>query len=190
MPIQNFVRVNHKIRAREVRVIDSDGKQAGIMLTSQALGLAQQRGMDLVEIAPNANPPVCKVVEYGKFKYEQEKREREARKHQHADKLKEIKLRLNIDNHDYETKVKHVRDFLEDGIKVKVSLFFRGREMGHAEFGDKLMQRVLNDLTGVCHVESPPRLMGRTIHMMLGPVRGAGQKQKQQPRQEQRAEAM
>lgn len=190
LPIQNFVRVNHKIRAREVRVIDSDGKQAGIMLTSQALGLAQQRGMDLVEIAPNANPPVCKVVEYGKFKYEQEKREREARKHQHADKLKEIKLRLNIDNHDYETKVKHVRDFLEDGIKVKVSLFFRGREMGHAEFGDKLMQRVLNDLTGVCHVESPPRLMGRTIHMMLGPVRGAGQKQKQQPRQEQRAEAM
>ncbi len=192
MPIQSFVRVNQKIRAREVRVIDADGKQVGVMLTGQALGLAQQRGMDLVEVAPSANPPVCKVVEYGKFKYEQEKREREARKHQHADKLKEIKLRLNIDDHDYETKLKHMREFLRDGIKVKVSLFFRGRETSHAEFGDKLMQRVLNDLTGVCHVEVPPRLLGRTIHMMLGPVRGAGQKPKtEQPQQqEQRVEAM
>lgn len=192
MPIQSFVRVNQKIRAREVRVISWDGKQLGVMPTSQALGLAQQSGMDLVEIAPNATPPVCKVVEYGKFKYEQEKREREARKHQHADKLKEIKLRLNIDDHDYETKVNHMRNFLEDGIKVKVSLFFRGREMGHAEFGDKLMQRVLSDLTGICHVEVPPRLMGRTIHMLLGPVRGAGQKNKPQQAQpqEQRVEAM
>lgn len=180
MPIQTFVRVNQKIRAREVRVISSDGKQLGVMPTSQALGLAQQEGVDLVEIAPNANPPVCKVVEYGKFKYEQEKREREARKHQHADKLKEIKLRLNIDDHDYETKLKHMRDFLEDGMKVKVSLFFRGREMAHVEYGNELMQRVLRDLTGVCHVEVPPRAMGRSIHMMLGPVRGAGQKNKQQ----------
>ena len=192
MPIQQFVRVNQKIRAREVRVISWDGKQLGVMPTSQALGLAQQSGMDLVEIAPNATPPVCKVVEYGKFKYEQEKREREARKHQHADKLKEIKLRLNIDKHDYETKLNHMREFLEDGIKVKVSLFFRGREQAHAEFGDQLMQRVINDLTGVSHVEVPPRLMGRTIHMLLGPVRGAGQKPKQQPQsqQEQRAEEM
>ena len=191
LPIQNFVRVNQKIRAREVRVISSDGKQLGVMPTSQALGVAQQSGMDLVEIAPNATPPVCKVVEYGKFKYEQEKREREARKHQHADKLKEIKLRLNIDDHDFETKVNHMREFLEDGIKVKVSLFFRGREQAHMEFGDQLMQRVLKDLTGVCHVEVPPRLMGRTIHMLLGPVRGAGQKQKKQPApQEQHAEAM
>jgi translation initiation factor IF-3 len=191
MPIQQFVRVNQKIRAREVRVIDSDGKQVGVMLTGQALNLAQQRGMDLVEIAPNATPPVCKIIDFGKFKYEQDKREREARKHQHADKLKEIKLRLNIDDHDYETKVKHMREFLEDGIKVKVSLFFRGRETSHAEFGDQLMQRVLNDLTGVCHVEVPPRLMGRTIHMMLGPVRGAGQKHKPKPtEQEQPAEAV
>ena len=188
MPIQQFVRVNQKIRAREVRVIDSGGKQLGVMPTSQALGLAQQSGMDLVEIAPNATPPVCKVVEYGKFKYEQEKRERDARKHQHADKLKEIKLRLNIDDHDYETKLKHVREFLEDGIKVKVSLFFRGREMSHAEFGNNLMQRVLNDLTGVCHVEVPPRAMGRSIHMMLGPVRGAAAKQKQQQQQRQHEE--
>jgi translation initiation factor IF-3 len=159
-----------------VRVIGPDGKQAGVMPTSQALGLAQQHAMDLVEIAPNANPPVCKVVEYGKFKYEQEKKEREARKHQHADKLKEIKLRLNIDDHDYETKLNHMREFLQDGIKVKVSLFFRGRENAHTEYGDVLMKRVLTDLNGVCHVEVPPRLMGRSIHMLLGPVRGAGQR--------------
>jgi len=167
-----------------VRVIDAEGKQAGVMPTSQALGMAQQSGMDLVEIAPNANPPVCKVVEYGKFKYEQEKREREARKHQHADKLKEIKLRLNIDDHDYETKLNHMRGFLEDGIKVKVSLFFRGREMAHQEYGNNLMQRVLTDLTGACHVEVPPRAMGRSIHMMLGPVRGAGKSKPKQPSEE------
>jgi len=190
MPIQQFVRVNQKIRAREVRVVEADGKQLGIMPTGQALGLAQQRGLDLVEVAPNANPPVCKLIDFGKFKYEQEKREREARKHQHADKLKEIKLRLNIDDHDYETKLKHMREFLADGIKVKVSLFFRGRETTHAEFGDQLMQRVLNDLTGTCHVEVPPRLSGRTIHMILGPVRGAAEKHKWAVPQEQRAAAM
>jgi translation initiation factor IF-3 len=163
-----------------VRVIDANGKQAGVMTIQQAIGLAQQSGMDLVEIAPNAAPPVCKIVEFGKFKYEQEKREREARKHQHADKLKEIKLRLNIDDHDYQTKLKHMREFLADGMKVKVSLFFRGREMAHMEFGDQLMQRVVKDLTGVCHVEVPPRVMGRSIHMMLGPVRGAVHKPKPQ----------
>jgi len=156
-----------------VRVIDADGRQVGVIPTSQALGLAQQRGLDLVEVAPNANPPVCKVVDFGKFKYEQGKREREARKHQHADKLKEIKLRLNIDDHDYETKLNHVREFLGDGMKVKVSLFFRGREMAHQEYGQQLMQRVIRDLEGACHVEAPPRAMGRSIHMMLGPVRGA-----------------
>ena len=161
-----------------MRVIDPEGKQLGVIPTSQALALAQQRGMDLVEIAPNANPPVCKVVEFGKFKYEQEKREREARKHQHADKLKEIKLRLNIDDHDYETKVNHMRNFLKDGMKVKVSLFFRGREQGRTEFGHQLMQRVLTDLQGLCHVEASPRAIGRSLHMMVGPVRGAVKKPK------------
>ncbi len=159
-----------------MRVIDADGKQVGVIPTSQALALAQQRGLDLVEVAPNANPPVCKVVEFGKYKYEQGKREREARKHQHADKLKEIKLRLNIDDHDYETKLNHMRGFLEDGMKVKVSLFFRGREMAHTEYGQQLMQRVTTDLQGKCHVEVPPRAMGRSIHMLLGPVRGAAKK--------------
>jgi translation initiation factor IF-3 len=148
------------------------------MPTSQALALAQQHGVDLVEIAPNATPPVCKVVDFGKFKYEQEKKEREARKHQHADKLKEIKLRLNIDDHDYETKINHMREFLKSGMKVKVSLFFRGREQAHKEFGDQLMQRVITDLTGSSHVEVPPKLQGRSIHMLLGPMRGAAHKPK------------
>jgi translation initiation factor IF-3 len=163
-----------------VRVISEDGKQLGVMPTSQALGLAQQGGVDLVEVAPNANPPVCKVVDFGKFKYEQEKREREARKHQHATKLKEIKLRLNIDDHDYQTKMKHTREFLEDAMKVKISLFFRGREMAHTAQGNELMQRVLRDVEGVGHVEVPPKLMGRSIHMIIGPVRGAASKKHQQ----------
>ena len=169
-----------------MRVIDSEGKQLGVIPTSQALAAAQQRGLDLVEVSPNANPPVCKLVDFGKYKYEQEKRDRDARKHQHADKLKEVKLRPNIDDHDYETKVKHMRDFLEDGMKVKVSLFFRGRENAHTEFGDQLMQRVIGDLQGAGHVEVPPRLSGRSINMLLGPVRGAAHRKKQtQPAQKQ-----
>ncbi len=182
MPIQQFIRVNHKIRAREVRVIDSDGKQLGVIPTSQALNAAQQQGMDLVEIAPNAVPPVCKIVEYGKFKYEQEKRDRESRKHQHAGKMKEIKLRLNIDDHDYTTKLNHMREFLAENMKVKVSVFFRGRENAHPEFGQQLMQRVIRDLEGTGHAEVPPKQMGKSIHMMLAPARGAVKKTQAQPK--------
>ena len=179
MSIQQFIRVNQKIRAREVRVIDPEGKQLGVMPTSQALAAAQQNGMDLVEIAPNAAPPVCKIVEYGKYKYEQEKKERESRKHHHGGKLKEIKLRLNIDDHDYNTKLNHMKEFLAEGMKVKVSLFFRGRENAHPEYGQDLMQRVIRDLEGTGHAEVPPRQMGKSIHMMLAPARGAGKKQPQ-----------
>ena len=174
--IQQFVRVNQKIRAREVRVIDPEGKQLGVMTTSQALAAAQQHGVDLIEISPNANPPVCKIFEYGKFKYEQEKREREARKHQHASKLKEIKLRLNIDDHDYETKMNHVRAFLADTMKVKVSLFFRGRENARPEFGHELMKRVVKDLEGYGHAEVLPKLMGKSLTMMVSSERGAAKK--------------
>lgn len=182
MPIQQFIRVNHKIRAREVRVIDSDGKQLGVIPTSQALATAQQQGMDLVEIAPNAVPPVCKIVEYGKFKYEQEKKDRESRKHHHGGKLKEIKLRLNIDDHDYATKLNHMREFLADGMKVKVSLFFRGRENAHPEYGQELMRRVIKDLETAGHAEVPPKQMGKSIHMMLAPARGAAKKQASEPK--------
>jgi translation initiation factor IF-3 len=165
-----------------VRVIDADGKQLGVIPTSQALATAQQQGMDLVEIAPNAVPPVCKIVEYGKFKYEQEKKDRESRKHHHGGKLKEIKLRLNIDDHDYQTKLNHMREFLADGMKVKVSLFFRGRENAHPEYGQELMRRVIKDLETAGHAEVPPKQMGKSIHMMLAPARGAAKKQTAEPK--------
>ncbi len=156
-----------------MRAIDVDGKQLGVVPTSQALAVAQQRGLDLVEVAPNATPPVCRITDFGKYKYEQTKREREARKHHHATKLKEIKLRLNIDPHDYEIKLNHLRDFLQEGMKVKVSLMLRGRENAHPEFGEKMMQKVIGDVQGLGRAEIPPRLMGRSIHMMLSPARGA-----------------
>jgi translation initiation factor IF-3 len=159
-----------------VRTIDSDGKQLGVLPTSQALAAAQARGLDLVEVAPNANPPVCRITDFGKYKYEQTKREREARKHQHAGKLKEIKLRLNIDPHDYQTKINHMREFLQEGMKVKVSVFFRGRENAHPELGDKLMQKVIADVQGIGRAEVMPKFMGRSIHMLLGPMRGAAKK--------------
>jgi len=159
-----------------VRVIDSEGKQLGVVSISQALTAAQQRGMDLVEVAPNATPPVCRVVDFGKFKYEQEKREREARKHQHATKLKEIKIRLNIDPHDYETKVNHMREFLGDGMKVKVTMMLRGRENAHPEYGNQMMQKIIQDVSGHGRPEVMPKLMGRSITMMITPGRGVSRK--------------
>jgi translation initiation factor IF-3 len=159
-----------------VRVIDADGKQLGVISISQALAAAQQGGYDLVEVAPNATPPVCRIVDFGKYKYEQEKREREARKHQHATKLKEIKIRLNIDPHDYETKVNHMKGFLGDGMKVKVTMMLRGRENAHPEYGNKMMQKIIEDCQGCGRPEVLPKLMGRSITMMISPMRGAGKK--------------
>ena len=159
-------------------MVDSDGSQLGVIPTSQALGLAQQKGMDLVEVAPNATPPVCRIVDFRKYKYEQEKREREARKHQHANKLKEIKMRLNIDQHDYETKLKHMVGVLEEGMQIKGSLYFRGRENAHPEYGQQLMVRVLNDLEGAGRAEVTPRVIGRSVQMMVGPARGGVKKPK------------
>ncbi len=154
-------------------MIDSDGKQLGVLPTSQALAAAMQRGYDLVEVAPNAAPPVCRIVDFGKYKYEQEKRDREARKHHHATKLKEIKIRLNIDPHDYETKVNHMKDFLGDGMKVKVTMMLRGRENAHPEYGNKLMQKMIEDVKDCGRPEVMPKLMGRSITMMVSPARGA-----------------
>jgi len=163
-----------------VRVIDSDGTQVGIIPIQQALGLAQQRGMDLIEVAPNATPPVCRIAEFGKYKYEQEKREREARKHQHANKLKEIKFGLNIDQHDYQTKLTHIEDFLREGMKVKVSLQFRGRQNAHPEYGQQLMQRVITDVAAVGRPEVMPKQIGRSIHMMLAPAKGLAKQQRRE----------
>ncbi len=161
-------------------MIDSDGKQLGVLPTSQALAAAMQRGYDLVEVAPNAAPPVCRIVDFGKYKYEQEKRDREARKHHHATKLKEIKIRLNIDPHDYETKVNHMKDFLGDGMKVKVTMMLRGRENAHPEYGNKLMQKMIEDVQNCGRPEVMPKLMGRSITMMISPARGA-KKQDESP---------
>jgi len=177
VPIQQpFIRINHKIRAREVRVIDADGTQIGIVSTSQALAAAEQRGLDLVEVAPNAAPPVCRITDFGKYRYEQTKKDREAKKHNHAAKMKEIKLRLNIDAHDYETKINRMKEFLGEGMKVKVSVFFRGRETTRPEFGRKLLEKVIVDVEGEGKAEVLPKLIGRNMHMMLSPVKNKSAK--------------
>ena len=176
MGIQQYIRFNQKIRASEVRTIDADGKQLGVLPVNKALALAQERGMDLVEVAPNATPPVCRIIGIGKYKYEQTKREHEARKHQQSTKIKEIKMRVNIDPHDYAIKLNHMRTFMQDGMKVKVSLQLRGRENAHPEFGMELMRRAGNDLQDASRVEVPPKRQGRSIHMLLTPIKGLAKK--------------
>ena len=135
------LQINEQIRDKELRVIDSDGNQLGIMSLRQALEIAEQKNLDLVKIAPQANPPVCKIIDYGKYRFEQAKREKEARKNQRVVEIKEVRLSLNIDTHDFETKRNHALRFISDGNKVKVSIRFRGREMGHPELGQEIMQR-------------------------------------------------
>jgi translation initiation factor IF-3 len=159
-----------------VRTIDHDGKQLGVIPIQLALTLAVQRGLDLVEVAPQANPPVCRIMDFGKYKYEQTKREKEARKHQHATKVKEIKLRLNIDPHDYSIKLEHLRDFLVEGMRVKITLQLRGRENAHPEMGNQLMEKVLKDSQEIARCEMPPRKTGRSFSMMLAPAKGLAQK--------------
>jgi translation initiation factor IF-3 len=168
--IATFVRINNRIRAREVRLIDGDGKHLGIMPLRDALALAQQRGLDVVEVSPNANPSVCKLLEYGKFRYEQTKQEREARKHSTAWRIKQVKFHVNISEHDYQIKVRHVQDFLEKHMKTKVSLMFRGREMAHQELGMQIMQRLAKEVVTHGVVEAAPKLIGRSIHMVISPL--------------------
>jgi translation initiation factor IF-3 len=164
------VRINHRIRAREVRVIGADGQQAGIMSVSDALELAQRAGLDLVEIAASANPPVCRIVDYGKFKYQEAKKEKDSKKHQHANKVKEIQLRPGIDPHDFQTKLDHTIDFLCEDMKVKVSLRFRGREMAHTELGFNVVNRFVEHLAPFGHPDFEPKLIGRGINLMISPL--------------------
>lgn len=166
----SFIRVNGKIRAREVRVIGVDGNQVGILSLGEAINMARQHGVDLVEIAASANPPVCRLVDYGKFRYEQSKKDKEAKKHQHANKVKEIQLSAHIDPHDFGVKVSHGIDFLCDDMKVKVSLRFRGREMAHTEFGFQIIERFTKDLAPYGHLDAPPKLIGRSINVMYSPL--------------------
>ena len=166
----SFVRINGKIRAREVRVIGTDGHQVGVLSLGEAINMARANGVDLVEIAANATPPVCRLVDYGKFRYEQSKKDKESRKHQHANKVKEIQLSASIDPHDFAVKLGHAIDFLCDEMKVKASLRFRGREMAHKEFGFQVVEKFIKELAPYGHPDAPPKLAGRSIHLMLSPL--------------------
>jgi len=165
-----LARVNGKIRAREVRVIDADQKNLGVISLSEAITLARSKGVDLVEVNPNAVPPVCRLVDFGKFRYEQAKREKESRKHQHANKVKEIQLSPNIDPHDFAVKQQHAVDFLCEDMKVKVTLRFRGREMAHKEFGFQQVEKLIQSLTPFGHPDAPAKLIGKGINVMLSPL--------------------
>jgi len=150
-----------------VRLIDPDGKQVGIVSPREALTLAEEFGLDLVEISPDANPPVCKILDFGKFKYQQQMKERENKKKQHVIKLKEVRFRRRIGDHDLNMKVDHIRKFISDGYKVKITLMFRGRELAHKEVGEELIKKIVDTLSDICVVDKTPSFEGRTIVTFL-----------------------
>lgn len=153
----------------EIRLVDPNGDQIGIVRTGDALKRANDYGLDLVEISPTAKPPLCKIMDYGKYKYDQEKKKKEQKKHQVQTKLKEVKFRVNVEEHDYETKMRGLRKFIEHGDRVKISLMFRGRENAHRELGFEVMQRVIQDTVDITTVEQAPRLQGRFVSAVLVP---------------------
>jgi len=159
--------VNHRIRAREVRVIDDEGNQLGVMSTQDALKRAQEAGLDLLELAPTAAPPVCRIMDYSKYKYDQEKKEKEAHKKQRVIHVKEIRIGPKIGEHDYQFKFRALQDFLKRGDKVKITMMFRGREMAHVDLGRKILDRLASDISAVGEIEEPPRLEGRFINMVI-----------------------
>jgi len=163
------LRINNAIRVKEVRLIDSEGNQRGVATTSDALALAREAGLDLVEIAPQASPPVCRILDYGKYKFEQEKRIRDSKRKQKLVKIKEIRMQPKIEKHDLEFKTNHIREFLDEGNKVKVTVRFRGREMAHTELGRAVLERVLEFLDNTASVERPPQMEGRFMSMTLNP---------------------
>jgi len=166
----SFVRVNGKIRAREVRVIDANDKNLGVLSLNDALALARQQGVDLVEISPTATPPVCRIVDFGKFRYERAKKDKDSKKHQHASTVKEVQLSPRIDPHDLGIKVSHAIDFLCGDMKVKVALKFRGREMAHTEFGFQVIRKFLDEIAPYGHPDFEPKLIGRGINVMVSPL--------------------
>ncbi len=163
------MKVNREIRAPKVRVIGSNGEQIGVLALHEALSMADAEGLDLVEISSGSVPPVCKITNFGKFRYDQTKREKEGKKAQHQVKVKEIKFKPNTDDHDLETKINHARDFIVKGNKVKVTCTFRGREMAHPEIGERLMQRFCNALEDIAQLESPAKMMGKMLLAVLAP---------------------
>src|SRR5512134_550396 len=173
-------RTNRRIKAREVRVVGPEGDQLGVLPIDQALARAQELGMDLVEVSPMAKPPVCKIMDYGKFKYLEKKKQNEAKKKQVVVQLKEVKLRPRTEEHDYTTKLKKVREFLEESNKARITVMFRGREMSHRELGQKVLQRVIEDMKEVAVIESAPRMEGRQMFMILAPNPKMLQRQRDQ----------
>ncbi|NBB47943.1 translation initiation factor IF-3 [Rhizobium sp. CRIBSB] len=168
-PVKDGPRSNREIRIPKVQLINEEGVNLGVIATDQALRMAEEAGLDLVEISPNAEPPVCKILDLGKLKYANQKKAAEARKKQKIVEVKEIKMRPNIDTHDYEVKMKAMNRFFEEGDKVKVTLKFRGREMAHQELGMKLLLQVKEDTVGIAKVEAEPKLEGRQMMMVLAP---------------------
>jgi len=168
-PSREGPRVNHEIRLPAVRLVDERGEMLGVVPIREALERAEQAGLDLVEVAPQAEPPVCKILDYGKYKYEAQKKKNEARKRQKVIEVKEIKFRPGIDDHDYDVKMRAMRKFLGEGDKVKVTLRFRGRELAHQELGSQLLERVRGDLNELAKVESFPRMEGRQMIMVIAP---------------------
>ena len=164
------MRINREIQAPQVRVISETGSQVGVISLRDAQIMAHEAGLDLVEISPNANPPVCKIIDYGKYRYQKTKKEKEGKKSQHQVKVKEIKVKPNIDVHDYQTKLKHAKEFLTKGNKVRVTCSFRGREMLHTELGDKLLERFCGDLEEYSVIEAPKKRMGRSMSLVLAPA--------------------
>jgi translation initiation factor IF-3 len=160
-------RINERIRVREVRVIDDTGQQLGIMPPQQALAIARQKGLDLVEVSATASPPVCRIMDFGRYQYLEQKRARQAKKHQKVIEVKEIKFRPKVDEHDYQFKKKHIERFLSDGDKVKATVFFRGREIAHPEIGRRILQRLVDELAEVAVAETLPRMEGNTMHTIL-----------------------
>ena len=164
------MRTNREIRALKVRLIGKDGKQIGIVPIKEAMMHAKQDGLDLVEISPHATPPVCKIIDYGKYRYQMTKKERENKKGQQQTKLKEIKVKPNIDEHDLLTKIKKTREFLDKGNKVRITCMFRGRQLSHPELGEKVVNRFIFALENVAQLEVPPKFLGRNLNLVLAPL--------------------
>ena len=161
--------MNERIRAQSIRLVGVDGEQIGVVSVEEGLAMAREQGFDLVEVAPKASPPVCRIMDYGKYKYEQSKRAKEAKKHQHIILVKEMKFRPKTEDHDYQFKLKHIKNFLADGNKVKVTVRFRGREMAHIELGRKMLEKLVQDTEESASVELHPKLEGRNMILVLGP---------------------
>ena len=175
------MRINERIRVPEVRVIGEDGEQLGVMNTREAVHLAREKGLDLVEVAAQADPPVCRIIDYGKFQYEAKKKANEAKKKQVTITVKEVKFRPSTDEHDYDYRMKHAREWLQDGDKVKATIWFRGREMTHRELGARILEKLEQDLADIGEVEARPRMEGNQMFIIFAPKRHKGATKQETP---------